>query len=77
MGDRRKLANGGRTVVPRPGETADIELAPQRPGRCTMTGADHHWDGMVGNIEIPEIVPGALKTDVRSQDGTEYRVIAS
>jgi uncharacterized cupredoxin-like copper-binding protein len=48
----RKLANGGQEVVVQPGETADIDLVPQRPGHYDLTCADHDWDGMVGSIEV-------------------------
>jgi uncharacterized cupredoxin-like copper-binding protein len=50
--DPGKLANGGQEVVVQPGETADIDLLPQRPGHYDLTCADHDWDGMVGSIEV-------------------------
>lgn len=50
--DPRKLANGGKEVVVQPGETADIDLVPKRPGKYDLTCADHDWDGMVGSIEV-------------------------
>jgi uncharacterized cupredoxin-like copper-binding protein len=50
--DPGKLANGGHEVVVQPGETADIDLVPQRPGKYDLTCADHDWDGMVGGIEV-------------------------
>jgi uncharacterized cupredoxin-like copper-binding protein len=48
----RKLANGGQEVVVQPGETADIDLVPKRPGKYELRCADHDWDGMVGGIEV-------------------------
>lgn len=50
--DPRKLANGGQEVVVQPGETADIDLMPQRPGKYDLICADHDWDGMVGSIDV-------------------------
>lgn len=50
--DPDKLANGGQEVVVQPGETADIDLLPQRPGHYDLTCADHDWDDMVGSIEV-------------------------
>jgi uncharacterized cupredoxin-like copper-binding protein len=50
--DPHKLANGGKDVVVQPGETADIDLVPQRPGQYDLRCADHDWDGMVGSIEV-------------------------
>jgi uncharacterized cupredoxin-like copper-binding protein len=50
--DPGKLANGGQEVVLQPGDTADIDLVPQRPGKYDLTCADHDWDGMVGSIEV-------------------------
>jgi uncharacterized cupredoxin-like copper-binding protein len=50
--DPRKLANGGQEVVVQPGETVDIDLMPQRPGKYDLSCADHDWDGMVGSIEV-------------------------
>jgi uncharacterized cupredoxin-like copper-binding protein len=50
--DPAKLANGGQEVVVHPGETADIDFVPQRPGHYDLTCADHDWDGMVGSIEV-------------------------
>jgi uncharacterized cupredoxin-like copper-binding protein len=50
--DPRTLANGGQEVVVHPGETADIDLLPQRPGHDDLACADHDWDGMVGSIEV-------------------------
>jgi uncharacterized cupredoxin-like copper-binding protein len=50
--DPQKLANGGKDVVVQPGETADIDLVPQRPGQYDLRCADHDWDGMVGSIEV-------------------------
>ncbi len=50
--DPGKLANGGVEVVVQPGETADIDLVPQRPGHYDLSCADHDWDGMVGSIEV-------------------------
>lgn len=48
----RKLANGGQELVVQPGETADIDLMPQRPGMYDLRCADHDWDGMVGSIAV-------------------------
>ncbi len=50
--DPGKLANGGQEVVVQPGETADIDLVPQRVGKYDLRCADHDWDGMVGSIEV-------------------------
>jgi uncharacterized cupredoxin-like copper-binding protein len=50
--DPSKLANGGQEVVVQPGETADIDLMPQRVGKYDLRCADHDWDGMVGSIEV-------------------------
>jgi len=50
--DPAKLANGGQEVVLHPGETAEIDLLPQRAGKYDLTCADHDWDGMVGSIEV-------------------------
>lgn len=50
--DPAKLANGGQEVVVQPGETADIDLIPQRPGKYDLRCADHDWDGMVGSIDV-------------------------
>jgi uncharacterized cupredoxin-like copper-binding protein len=50
--DPSKLANGGQEVVVQPGEVADIDLVPQRPGKYDLSCADHDWDGMVGSIEV-------------------------
>ncbi|MGA3399459.1 MAG: cupredoxin domain-containing protein [Acetobacteraceae bacterium] len=50
--DPRKLANGGQEVVVQPGDTADIDLVPQRPGHYDLSCADHDWDGMLGSIEV-------------------------
>ena len=50
--DPAKLSNGGQEVVVQPGETADIDLMPQRPGSYDLRCADHDWDGMVGSIEV-------------------------
>ncbi len=50
--DPPKLANGGQEVVLQPGETADIDLVPKRPGKYDLRCADHDWDGMVGSIEV-------------------------
>jgi uncharacterized cupredoxin-like copper-binding protein len=50
--DPSKLANGGQEVVVQPGESADIDFVPQRPGHYALTCADHDWDGMVGGIDV-------------------------
>jgi uncharacterized cupredoxin-like copper-binding protein len=50
--DLRKLANGGQEVVVQPGESADIDLIPQRPGHYDLSCADHDWDGMLGSIQV-------------------------
>ncbi len=50
--DPSKLANGGQDIVVQPGDTADIDLMPQRPGHYDLSCADHDWDGMLGSIEV-------------------------
>lgn len=47
-----RLANGGKELVLQPGESADLDVIPQRLGHYALSCADHDWDGMVGSIDV-------------------------
>jgi uncharacterized cupredoxin-like copper-binding protein len=46
------LAPGGKEVVVRPGQRAELRFVALRPGHYAMSCADHDWAGMVGEIII-------------------------
>lgn len=46
------LASGGKEVVVRPGQRAELRFVALRPGRFAMSCADHDWAGMVGEITV-------------------------